>query len=127
MDPSDPTDDPTWDLAFQRFRVGANGGASGSGGVEVALTRSTSFASPPAPEEVDWIVDQPGAGERVRYAFTSRGAWYRYDILTHSLASKERVTLVRSTEGTTFKLQLVTYYDRLLLSGHPTFRYARLP
>ena len=123
--PRDPANDPTWDLAFQRFRVSANGGASGTGGVEIGLSRSTDFASPPGPDEVDWIVDRPGAGDRVRHAFTSRGDWFRYDIFTHSLASKEQVTLVRSTEGTVFKVQLVTYYDRLLLSGHPTFRYAK--
>ena len=123
--PIDPSKDLTWDLAFQRFHISANGGASGSGGVEIGLTRSTSFDSPLGPEDVDWIFDQPGTGDRVRFAFTSRGAWYRYDIITHSLASKELVTLVRSSEGTVFKVQLVTYYDRLLLSGHPTFRYAQ--
>src|SRR5688572_30371109 len=34
--PANPDDSTEWDLAFQRFKVKANGGASGTGGVEVA-------------------------------------------------------------------------------------------
>src|SRR5688572_2733838 len=34
---------PNWDLSLLRYKITVNGGASGSGGVEVALLPSTDF------------------------------------------------------------------------------------
>jgi PKD repeat protein len=42
--PADPAADAQWDIAFQRFLVKLNGGASGSGGVEVATLHDTPLA-----------------------------------------------------------------------------------
>ncbi len=117
-------EDLRWDLAFQRFNVKSNGGASGNGGVQVAITGSTDFDNPPSVDDAEWGQDEPGLGSGVIYTFVAQGDWYRYDLGTHMLASRESVIYIRSTEGTVFKLQMVSYYDRILLAGYPTFRFS---
>ena len=121
-----PETNDQWDIAFQRFHVKSNGGVSGPGGVQIAPTRSTVFDDPPDLSTVEWLQDESGSGERVRFAFAAQGNWFRYDIRTHSLSSRERVSYVQTTEGAVFKLQMVSYYDRLLISGFPTFLFSQV-
>ena len=123
---TDPLADTTWDLAFQRFRVKANGGVSGHGGVAVAAVGTTNFAASPDSASAEWVLDEARGGDRVDLAFSAEGNWFRYRLRSHSLESREQVKLIRSSLGTIFKLQMMTYYDRFLISGHPTFRYAPL-
>ena len=121
---SDPFTEPTWDLAFQRFRVKSNGGVSGNGNVSIAALGTEDFTQDVTSESLEWRSDS-GTGTRIKYAFTEDGSWYRYQSRSHTLESRRQVILVRSTEGIIYRLQMLTYYDRLLLSGYPTFRYAR--
>ena len=122
---ADPLAESTWDLAFQRFRVKVNGGASGNGDVAVASLGTDDFSLPVDVDSVEWLTDS-GSGNRTKYAFTSGGNWYQYRMSSHMLESRREVMLVRSTEGVVYRLQMLTYYDRYLISGYPTFRYAKL-
>ena len=120
----DPFVEMTWDIAFRRFRVKVNGGASGNGDVAVASLDTDDFDRPIPAESIDWITDS-GSANRTNYAFTDDGNWYQYSFRTHTLESRRKVTAIRSTDGVVYRLQMLTYYDRFLISGYPTFRYVK--
>lgn len=120
----DPFEDLEWDLAFQRFRVKSNGGASGNGDVAVAALEIDDFEQSVAIDSIEWRSDSD-TGIGFDYAFASGGNWYRYQMRTHTLESRRRVMMVRSTVGVVYRLQMLTYYDRFLISGYPTFRYIK--
>ena len=63
VNPEDPENDVTWDVAFKRFVIKVNGGVSGIGGVEVATFKNTSFAeaqswSGVVPAEAEFFSDR---------------------------------------------------------------------
>jgi HmuY protein len=98
----------TWDLAFQRFKVAANGGASGPGSVAVAQLDGVDF---------DALTQAPADGYQQDGADTviggnAEGGWYLYDLNVHKLAAREgRSYVVRTTSGAYFKLKMLSYYD----------------
>ena len=106
----DPFAESSWDLAFQRYRVKANGGASGNGEVAVAALGTDDFYQTVDIESVEWLTDSGSA--RGKYAFTAEGAWYQYRMRSHSLESREDVKLVRSTDGVVYRLQRVSCLRR---------------
>jgi hypothetical protein len=126
VEPVNPSDDPTWDLAFRRSSIAVNGGASGSGGVEVLLLSGVAL------EEVDrvppggaWVTDAPdGDGDGVlEYALAD---WYTYDFLTHTLSPRLMTFLVRRSAdptGKTFAIQMTSYSAEDGTSGTPTFAW----
>ncbi len=129
VEPSNPEDSPTWDLAFQRFNIAVNGGTSGSGDVAVALVDGQALedvGEPPADGYVtDNVVDAPEDMETTPgYAFDE---WYDYNPSNHVLTPRERVYVVRTVEGNYFKLQLTDYYDQAGTSGYVHFSLGSLP
>ncbi|MBX3156154.1 MAG: HmuY family protein [Deltaproteobacteria bacterium] len=116
----------SWDLRFQRFHVSTNGGATGTGGVEV-LSIAAAFPSiveaPPAGYFADADVDGDG---KVDYAFDQNGAWYAYDQTTHVLTPRELVWIVRTAAGATVKLAIDGYYDTAGTGGWMTFHWIPL-
>jgi hypothetical protein len=110
-------DDHTWDLAFKRASIRANGGDSGTGGVEVATVAAASLdevTAPPAASELksdDWasatctFVGTPG-GEPL----SAFGEWYAYDEATHAVTPKTEVFVVKSRSGAFYKVRILTYY-----------------
>jgi hypothetical protein len=119
---ADPFEESTWDLAFQRFNVKSNGGSSGNGNVEIAVSGTDDFTQPLPTGSLEWYSDT-GSGDRISYAFAADGNWYKYSFATHTLESRRMVMAVRSTEGVVYRLQMLTYYDQFLIAGFPTFRY----
>lgn len=133
VEPADPTDDPTWDLAALRFNVKSNGGTSGTGGVEVAILDGTSFEAVTTAPADGWIADKaeaPGMGGEMAnvepgYAFDN---WFDYNIMDHTLAPKpDRVYVVRTPEGNHYKLVMLGFYDDAGTPGFVSFRWAELP
>ncbi|MBJ6761116.1 hypothetical protein JGU66_10110 [Myxococcaceae bacterium JPH2] len=110
----DATQDAKWDLAFQRFHIRARGGVNGKGGVEVATLSGADFAqlsqAPTAGYATD-AADGDDVGTDPDTAFEVGDAWYSYDAVTHKLSPRDRVYVVRSDEGTWFKVRMLTYYD----------------
>ena len=110
-------DADTWDIAFKRASIRANGGDSGTGGVTVAVVAAASLAevtSAPADGEFaadDWasatceFVGTPG-GEPL----SAFGEWYAYDDTTHEVSPSAEVYVVKSRSGTLYKLRVITYY-----------------
>lgn len=119
--PADPATSTDWHLAFQRFRILANGGTSGPGDVAVAFTDEGAFADFTHAPADGWRVD----GGDEDHAFAAGDGWYVYDPTNHTLAARlDRTWFVRTAAGDHFKLRLVDYYDAAGSSGVVTLHVA---
>lgn len=117
-----------WDLRFQRSHISANGGVTGTGGVEV-VPLAAAFAEVTAAPASGWITDAPDGDDAnldPDYAFAQGEGWYAYDVQTHVLRPRPLVWVVRSTEGATIKLAIERYYDAAGSPAWITFRWAPL-
>jgi hypothetical protein len=117
-----------WDLAFQRFKIRMNGGAGGAGNVGVVVEKDVGFGDVvdvPADDAFEQDSPNPKGGE-ADFVFTRGDAWYYYDLGTHTLTSRHWIYVVRSFEGTYYKLQILNYYDSLGSSGYPAFKWVKL-
>lgn len=56
------------------------------------------------------------------YVFDQQETWYAYNVMEHSLAPRDLVYVVRTTERRVFKLRLTGYYDTAGTSGFVSFR-----
>jgi hypothetical protein len=121
--------DGPWDLRFQRFHISTNGGASGSGGVEVAPVPGVPFAQVTAPPSAGWIrdiADGDDAGMEPDYAFDQGDGWYDYSPMTHVLRPKPLVWVVKTNGGSMIKLEILRYYDDAGTAGRFTLHWSPL-
>ena len=119
---SSPKTDDSWDISFQRFNAKLNGGASGDGGVLVAVVTGEDFdALTTAPSEgyVSDRADEDDDGVP-EYAM---GGWYNYDSSTHVLTPADLFYVIRTVEGAYVKFQHEAYYDDAGTSGHVKFTW----
>lgn len=129
--PEQPEADPSWDLAFQRFRIKINGGVSGPGGVRVAILTGMALDDmtlAPASgyvEDADDTEDDDDADPD--YAFEREDGWYAYDPSSHTLSPRPKVYVVATADGEHFALELLGYYDEAGSDARPSFRWAPLP
>ena len=104
--------DAAWDLAFRRFAVRINGGASGTGmgaGQRIDAARLAEVEI--APDD-GWITDGSEASELVM------SDWYSYASETHILTPVPGVWLIRRAGGQAYvALQVISYYDEAGDSG----------
>jgi hypothetical protein len=107
-----------WDLSFARTVIKTNGGASGEGGVEVTWVADADITDAGEPPTDGWVSD--GADED-SLAFSQGDGWYRYDLLKHIVDPRARLYYVRATDGVTYAVQMVSYYDHSGDSRFPTF------
>jgi heme-binding HmuY-like protein len=128
--PVDPSASDEWDLAFQRFHILTNGGASGGGTTSVAVLVGENFADVIGAPESGYVSDQPDSDDDdtvADSAFAADDGWYDYDPATNRLSPKQIVYVVRTTAGVHYKLALLDYYDQAGTSAHPSFTWAELP
>ncbi len=114
-------DDASWDLAFQRFHIMSNGGASGSGGVEVAKVEGAGFDEVTSAPAEGWESDAPDGDDDDMLNDFVFGDWYDYNPMTHVLTPAPRVYVVRSVEGQAYKIEIQDYYSETGTSGTPSF------
>lgn len=122
--------DLPFDLSLQRYRIRLNGGVSGDGGVVAAVLDGRTFddvtaADVPPDGDPAWFTDAAdadGDGEDE----TAFDDWYAYDPATHILTAQPRVTLVRTVEGNTVKVEILDYYDDAGTPGFLRFVWAEL-
>jgi hypothetical protein len=116
-----------WDLRFQRFHISANGGVTGTGGVEVAAVTGVAFADVTAPA-TGFVSDAAdGNGDGVPdYVLDQGDAWYAYSEATHVLMPRPIVWVVKTAGGSTVKLEIVSYYDTAGTSGTLTLHWGTL-
>ena len=116
-----------WDLAFQRHKILASGGATnpkGKGGIlnlgEVAFDEVKEVPAQGYIEDTIASIN-PEAIVTENLAVKS---WYHYNFLTHILQPKSNVYAVRTADGKYAKLRLLSYYcDGGRASGCFTIEY----
>lgn len=98
-----------WDLAFRRFDVFVNSGASGpTGTAEVALIVGADWDGYTQAPASGFQQDTPG---RVFNAPEAE-AWYYYDLGVHRLITRaDRFYVIKTTAGAYVKLRMLDYYD----------------
>ncbi|MBK7863979.1 MAG: HmuY family protein [Archangiaceae bacterium] len=114
-----PFEGDGWDLAFQRFHVRARGGASGDGGVQIAVVYDAGYEQVTRSPDGPWLEDQPDGDDEnldLDTVLDKGEVWYEYDPLWHTLTPRPLVYVIRSDQGGYFKLKVDNYYDR---SGTP--------
>lgn len=126
--PAEQADDPAaWDIAFRRFNMKLNGGASGGGEAAVIPLLATDFDDLVKVPAGTWLTDEPdadadGVPEYVMSIGDNR--WYDYEVTTHVLTPKDMVYVVKGATGSYYKLQMLEYYDMAGTAGYPAFRWA---
>ncbi|HIA03847.1 MAG TPA: hypothetical protein EYN66_18405 [Myxococcales bacterium] len=120
-----------WDLAFQRYHVKMNQLDAAHNSMGVAILADTEFDSisqlPSAALLRDEYSADPKVSDPSTYAFDQAGGWYTYNPMKHQLSPNQHTYIVRSLEGTHYKMQFLNYYDDAGTSGHVTIRWALLP
>lgn len=112
-----------WDLAFKRFDVFMNSGASGpTGTVEGQVLDGADWDSLTTAPADGYVVDPP---DRLFNAVAE--GWYRYDIGVHRLFVRDNlIYVVRTTKGTYLKLRMLNYYDAAGTPAVISLEYAPL-
>lgn len=122
----DPTTSNAWDLGFQRVVIKSNGGINGNGNVQVAIVEDVEFEDITHGPFEGFQSDEEGGGN-IRdpggTVFNSE-SWYEYDFFEHTLQPLDRLYVVRTVEGSLFKMRIDAYYDADGASGHPSFTWA---
>jgi hypothetical protein len=129
----------SWELRFQRFKIGSNGGVSGSGNAAVCATGHSNLANVTSVSALgatcsftlDTNVSGSAAGGTA-VSFTGHALlsdWYNYDENTHILSAKPDVYIVRSgeTPAKFYKFQMLDYYNSTGTSGFPKLRWSEVP
>ncbi|MEM9066908.1 MAG: HmuY family protein [Myxococcota bacterium] len=119
---SSASDDPSWDIGFQRTAITTNGGTSGEG-------EGASYEASAAFDEIDavdgeFLVDEdlplpgpPGSG-----TFSGNPAlntWFDYNESTREVSVRDTAFVVRTADGGFVKLQVEAWDD-----GNYTLRWA---
>ena len=105
-----------WEIAVQRYRVitAPTGSIADLGPASFEMARVSDRAQFIATSTID--KPENSAIEH----------WYRYNWLTHLLEPNGHVFAIRASDGTLWKLGVVSYYCPKLIAGCLTIRYAPL-
>lgn len=100
-----------WDLWFQRFHIGVNGGAGGDGQGAAQWAAGADLSVETAPRD-GWLQDQPDGDDDDDFVDRVFGDWYDYNPMTHVLTPKAGVYFVRSSDGQAYyAVRIDDYYD----------------
>lgn len=112
-----------WDLAFQRYKISANGGPSSPQGVvKVAVLKGVAFEALTTAPETGW--QQDGADPVIN---TAEGGWYTYDLGVHRLVTRpDLLYVIETSERHFLKLAMGSYYDPAGTPARLSFRYAQV-
>jgi hypothetical protein len=116
-----------WDLAFQRHKMLANGGATNPKGRAAILNLGEVAFDGVTEAPADGYVEDTIASITADAVVTENlaiKAWYHYSFLTHLLRPKANVYVIRTADGKYAKMRLVSYYcDGGKASGCFTMEY----
>jgi hypothetical protein len=118
-----------WDLAFQRFHIRSRGGASGDGGVQIAVVYDAGYEQVTRSPDGPWLEDQPDGPDDntdIDTVFEKGEVWFDYDPMWHTLTPRPLVYVVKSDRGAYFKLKIDGYYDKAGTPALITLRYANV-
>ena len=140
---TDPENDLTWDIAFQRYYIKTNSGVSGNGNGGVFKTDSKEFSALKQAPTTGYTADDkketvqlgyPPVNTELSYnsiisgGMKSVNGYVAYD---PALAAQGKspytvnkwVYVVKTAKGEYVKLQVVDYLDAKNKGGHPKFKY----
>ena len=140
---TDPKNDLTWDIAFQRYYIKTNSGVSGNGNGGVFKTDSKEFSALKQAPTTGYTADDkketvqlgyPPVDTELSYnsiisgGMKSVNGYVAYD---PALAAQGKspytvnkwVYVVKTAKGEYVKLQVVDYLDAKNKGGHPKFKY----
>ena len=116
-----------WDLAFQRHKILANGGATNPKGRGAILNLGDVALDEVLEAPAEGYVDDTIASIKPESITTENlaiKAWYHYNFLTHVLQPKANVYALRTADGKYAKMRIVSYYcDGGQASGCFTIEY----
>lgn len=116
-----------WDLAFQRHKILANGGATNPKGQGAILDLGVVAFDEVWEAPVEGYIEDTIAAitpETITTENLAIKAWYRYNFLTHVLQPKAHVYAIRTADGKYGKMRLLSYYcDGGQASGCFTLEY----
>lgn len=116
----------SWDVAFQRFKVITNSGVSGGGDVETVVLEGAAFEAVDRAPLTGYEQDRADGDDEnadLDSPFLAGAGWYAYNLLEHRLSARNVVYVVKTTEQTFLKVQMLGYYDEAGSAGHLTFRW----
>lgn len=127
--------DLTWDLAFNRYNIRTNSGASGKGKGGAYDTGKTNFDEVTSvPSEATFTTDVEA---QITGSFTGDGITYAESTLNETLAEaiafagpppsytpNNHVYIVKTADGKYAKLQVLGFYNDEGLSGYMNFKFA---
>ena len=121
IEPNTPEDSTEWDLKFQRYDIGVNGGVSGTAGVMVAFEEGVydSFDDITVIPERSWHTDTEDTDDDGKPEYAIKD-WFDYDISTHVLTPKNIVYFIQTSEYS-YKFRIVDYYGPNGSSGYMSF------
>ena len=102
-----------WDLAFQRHKILANGGATNPKGKGAILNLGEVPFDEVTVAPIQGYIEDTIASitpESLTTENLAVKAWYRYNMLTHILRPKPNVYVVRTADGKYAKMRLLSYY-----------------
>lgn len=139
---TDPENDLTWDIAFQRYYIKTNSGVSGNGNGGVFKTDSKDISTVKQAPTSGYTADKketvqlgyPPVNTELSYnsiisgGMKSVNGYVAYD---PALAAQGKspytvnkwVYVVKTAKGEYVKLQVVDYLDAKNKGGHPKFKY----
>lgn len=139
---TDPENDLTWDIAFQRYYIKTNSGVSGNGNGGVFKTDSKDISTVKQAPTSGYTADKketvqlgyPPVNTELSYnsiisgGMKSVNGYVAYD---PALAAQGKspytvnkwVYVVKTAKGKYVKLQVVDYLDAKNKGGHPKFKY----
>ena len=145
VEPVNPGDDATWDLAFKRTDIQLNGGASGTATAALHDMAGADWSTVvTVPADAEWHEDTDDALAFVTYPpaentgtaacgnINGDFGWYYYSGFcddgdgVHHISPRDVVYVVRDRQGLFFKFRMLSYYDDAGSSAHPSFEFAPL-
>lgn len=108
-----------WDIAFQRFRIIANGGPGFAGNGAIADLGAIVFDGVTAAPDSGWVESQA----RSDSTNAAIARWYSYGFTSHLLRPKPNTYAIRTADGRYAKLRVVNYYCPGATPGCLTFEY----
>ena len=118
-----PSPDEVWHMAFRRFNIKLNGGASGDGevaGLEIEGQDYEALTQAPA-DGYEMDGEDFNADGVPEYVFKD---WYDYDYSSHILTPKDKVYVIRLSDDEYYKFQHIAYYDDPGTPGMVSYRMA---
>jgi hypothetical protein len=116
-----------WDLAYQRHKILANGGATNPKGRGAILNLGQVTFDEVVEVPVEGYVEDSIAAinpEAISTENLAMKTWYHYNFLTHVLRPKPNIYAIRTADGKYAKLRVISYYcDGGRASGCFTIEY----